>query len=249
MCFLSLFRKKKPKPIPQTGTGDDMLIVNNLNGFGGKPQLAPVVAGVDGISGGTSITVPIPTGLQPNDIILVFFETAAGTTVATPSGFTLIYENDDLTSAVTQINSYWKRATGSETSFSQTATDHQCALVLLVRGCPLTGTPYEGATVSKTGSTTTPVLPTPTTTGTDRLVIQGIARGTDTGSSQFSSPTNSALESVTLLGEYATATGNGGGIAVVSGIDRIAGSSGTTSIGYSGSATNFATTVFAMLPA
>lgn len=39
MCFLNLFRKKKPKPIPQTGTGDDMLIVNNLNGFGAGNSL------------------------------------------------------------------------------------------------------------------------------------------------------------------------------------------------------------------
>ena len=225
-----------------------MLRINNLNGFGGKPQLAPFVAGVDGIAGGTSVTVPIPTGLQPNDIILVFFETDAGTTVATPSGFTLIKENDDLLSTETQINSYWKRATGSETSFTQTATDHQCALVALVRGCIASGTPYEGMTFSKTGSTTTPVLPTPTTLGVDRLVIQGIARGTDTASSEFSSPTNSDLQSVTLVGQYGTATGNGGGIAVVSGIDRIAGSSGTTSISYSGSATYFATTVFAMIP-
>ena len=39
MCFFNLFRKKKPKPIPQTGTGDDMLIVNNLNGFGAGNSL------------------------------------------------------------------------------------------------------------------------------------------------------------------------------------------------------------------
>jgi len=226
-----------------------MFMVNHLSGFGGKPQLAPVVAGVDGIAGGTSITVPIPTGLQANDIILVFFETNAGTTVSTPSGFTLIVEVDDLTSALTQINCYWKRATGSETSFTQTATDHQCALVMLIRGCVVTGTPYEAMTNSKTGSTTTPVIPTSTTVGADRRIIQGIARGTDTASDQFSSPVNSALESVALAEEYGTATGSGGGIAAMSGVKRAAGSSGTTAVSYSGSATNFATVSFAMIPA
>lgn len=52
MCFLDLFRKKKPKPIPQTGTGDDMLIVNNLNGFGaGGGSLSLVQKGYGYIEG------------------------------------------------------------------------------------------------------------------------------------------------------------------------------------------------------
>lgn len=40
MCFFNLFRKKPVSHPPQTGTGDDMLIVNNLSGFGGGGTLS-----------------------------------------------------------------------------------------------------------------------------------------------------------------------------------------------------------------
>ena len=224
-----------------------MFMVNHLSGFGGKPQLAPFVAGVDGIAGGTSITVPIPTGLQANDIILVFFETNAGTTVSTPSGFTLIRENDDNTSAVTQINVYWKRATGSETSFVQTATDHQCALVLLIRGCIVTGTPYEGSTASKTTNSTSLTSNSPTTTGPDRLVINSISRGTDTATDQFSAPVNADIEGISIVDEVGTATGGGGGVAAIAGIKRAAGATSNTTL-TAATAGYCATASFAMIP-
>lgn len=223
-----------------------MLRINNLNGFGGSVIVAPYVAGIDGVFGFTSVTIPIPSGLIADDIILIFIETTNGSTVATPSGYTLAGTGTDGSS--TQIHVFWKRATGSESGFTQTNSDHQSASVILVRGAAKSGTPYEAFAAGSISSTASPAIPGVTTLGLDRLVLQSIARGNDVVGDQFSSPANSTMYLTTLVDERGSNPGNGGGVAVISGIMQAAGASGSTTLTNAGGSMSYAYASFAMKP-
>lgn len=90
MCLLNLFRKKKPKPIPQTGTGDDMLIVNNLNGFGAGGQTT--LAYVNSASSNNSADIVVPSDALEGDIAVLYDavnnSSAPPPSLVTPSGWT-----------------------------------------------------------------------------------------------------------------------------------------------------------------
>lgn len=90
MCFFNLFRKKKPKPIPQTGTGDDMLIVNNLNGFGaGGEEPISALSYRTYTANMASETITIPSSSAVGDFAVLFDLGEGGPpSLVTPSGWT-----------------------------------------------------------------------------------------------------------------------------------------------------------------
>jgi len=223
-----------------------MFHATQFTGFGGATVSGPYVAGTAGVVGFTSVSIPIPSGLLADDIILIFLETTNGSTVSTPSGYTLAGSGTD--SSTTQIHVFWKRASGSETSFTQTNTDHQAASVLLIRDALKSGTPYEAFASGSISSTDTPSIPSLTTLGPDRLVIQAISRGNDVATTApFSAPTNSIIL-VSIADQRATNSGNGGGLAEVVGGMLSAGACGATTLSNSDGAITYAYATFAMKP-
>jgi hypothetical protein len=155
--------------LPTSGT--------QVDDFGGGDIVfaEPIIFGVGAITndvtGGAS-TAPTPPTHQADDILIACAYNANGDTMSTATaGWSEITEVDGTDNAAW----YWARASGAGTSgptITAAGTD-QFAFVFAVRGCSTTGTPYEDATTSGTGSATdsTPNSAEVTTTDTNRLVV------------------------------------------------------------------------------
>lgn len=164
---------------------------------------------------------------------VLFCETAAQA-VSTPAGYTVIPGLPQTTgtagsTSATALYGFYRVLDGSETSVSIPAPgDHLVYQSLFITGAdPVT--PFAAGAGNVAGTAATAVsMPTVTTVRNDNLVIAAVAYATDTNVAQFSGPVNTNLSSLIVKNDRAPNTGNGGGIALVTGIKAAPGATGTT---------------------
>ena len=163
-------------------------------------------AGV-GATGTTTISTAYPGSLANNDIIL--YVVLIGNTTATPTtptGFSLLFGPD--TTAVQRGYVYWKRSDGTETgSLSVTTnTSVQCiARMFSFRNVIRTGTIYEGAGATTSGSDDQFFDQSVTTSGVERLAINILFIGDDRDTASMTAETGG--DWTQAVAEYANTTG------------------------------------------
>lgn len=197
-------------------------------------QLAPTfVSGGIKAEGIGNIIPGLPPGLQPDDIMLLFVETA-NQTVSTPAGWSVMADSPQGTGtgggvAATRLDVFWKRATPAEVAPTVTDPgDHAIGQILAFRGCINTGNPYD-VTSGNTGASSTSVsIPGDTTTVANCLIVLAVSNITDTATPQTSGYTNADLANLTERTDINTTQGNGGGFAVITGEKASIGAYGTT---------------------
>lgn len=138
------------------------------------------------VNGDVAFSVSYPSSIAFNDILLlsvITYEATSGTpTINTPAGWTLIDEGTIAATSGLRFGTYWKRATGTESGSvtvtaanANSANDVKSGIMCNYRGCLSTGTPYE-ALATNMANSTNPTGSSVTTTGSDRKVVNLIAK-------------------------------------------------------------------------
>jgi len=213
----------------------------------------PVFTSV-GTAVASAAAISVPWGTHTaDDIGILVVEISGNNSLTTPSGWNLLGNSTDVAStAGSKLGVYWKRATSSSEANASVADsgNHQVGMIYVFSGCPKSGTPVDVIFAdSKTSASTTATAPAVETQYDNDLIVIVVGRPNDSAStSEFNSPTNSNLTSLTARGEAGTTDGNGGGFGLFTGVLATAGDSGTTTITKATSTTDTYVT-FALKPA
>lgn len=196
------------------------------------------VAASNLVEGTGAISVAWPSH-QAGDIGLLFVEHADSTPVATPSGgwatFTGSSQGIGTDNSITRthLQVFWLRATSGAMGDASVADsgDHTMGTILTFRGCVSSGNPIDASTgdASSDANATAVTFPAITTTQAATLVVLALANQTDTATDgQIGTVSNGNLASISERFDQNEDSGNGGGIAVITGTKATAGSTGTS---------------------
>lgn len=188
---------------------------------------------------GTHFAVSWPAGHQPGDVSYVICESANDVvTLFSSPGWTQGTGSPTGTGTVggtssTALTWWWKRATtNAEAAVSVWAdgtTDHLAYFMVTVRGSSDSGNPWDVTPVMNTAAASTSVSMPSVTTVTDQcLILNVVSNPVDTLTAQFSAPVNAGLTGLTIIANANGTSGNGGGLAIVSGVKATLGATGAT---------------------
>lgn len=191
-------------------------------------------------SNAAAITPAMPSGVQANDILLLFLETAnqAITVSGGTETWSQVTNSPQSTGTAagadgTRLTVFWARASQASPTSPTTSDsgDHQLGRIIAVRGCITTGNPWDitAGSVEATSDTTVS-FPTVTTTMDDTLVVLAMAGSLPdaTGTANFSAWTNSNLSSITERTDNTVTAGNGAALGVATGVKTTAGATGAS---------------------
>jgi len=205
------------------------------------PPLTYVGAGAVAYGTG-AITPALPSGIQTNDILLLFLETAnQAISITNQNGGTWTQVANSPQSVGTaggsngtRLTVFWSRYNG--TQGAPTASDsgnHQIGRIITIRGAATSGDPCN-VTAGGTESTvdTSGAIPGATTTVDNTLVVLAIATSLPdaNGTANFSAWANADLSSVTERTDNVRNVGNGGGLGIATGVKAAAGAYGSTAV-------------------
>jgi len=201
-----------------------------------EPLNPTYVAAGAAISGTGAVTPAIPSGAVANDILLLFVESANETiSLTTANGFAEAMSSPQGTgtaagTAATRLAVYWKRAVGGDASpVVADSGNHTIAQILAFRNCVRQENPWNVAAGNVAGTASTSAsIPGGTTTVSDCLIVAAVANATDSATAQTSGWANGDLTDVTERVDSNTASGNGGGFGVATGVKALAGAFGAT---------------------
>ncbi len=193
-------------------------------------------------SGTGAITPALPSGLQTNDILLLFLETANQTiSISNQNGgtWTQVTGSPQGTgtaggTAATSLTVFWSRYNGTQGApTTSDSGDHQLGRMIAIRGATTSGNPWdvEAGGVDAT-SNTSGSIPGTTTTVANTLVVVAIATSLPdaSGTANFSGWTNANLSSLTERTDNTVTAGNGGGLGLATGGKATAGAYGATAV-------------------
>ena len=182
----------------------------------------PTVVGTGAASAGTGdITPALPSGIQADDILILFVESAYGEAVTAPSGWEEAPNSPiETSSGGTRLSVFWKRAGGSESAPTVTDPgDHVIGAIIAFRGVIADKFPFLNTKSGTTAASSSKALSITQTQGiTDVMYVGAITSGADgktTG--QFSNWASAALTSETERLDAFTDLGNGGGLGIGTG--------------------------------
>jgi len=204
----------------------------------GQAQVTPptfVACGT--MSASTGNAAPeLPAGWLPNDIFLLFVESANEPNIPPTGGWTAVANSPQGTGATggtsaTALEVFWKRADASEFPPAVGARgDHTIATVCAFRGVITTENPWDVTNGGVEASDTTLSATGNTTTIADTLIVIATTnhiRGNTT--SRYSNWTNTDLASVPdERFDRGSNVGNGGGIGIATGEKASTGTYGAT---------------------
>lgn len=201
-----------------------------------KPQPGPRFEAAGAAVGGTGTVSPAWPAHATDDIALLFVESTGGqpATLSVAAGFTAVANSPQAVgagTAGTRLTVFWARATSAAMGAPTVADpgNHVYAQILTYRGVANSGDPWDvtgGGT--KTPASTTGDVPGVTTSLASTLVVQVVARDTDSNAAAFSGQANVNLDGLVERVDAGTTSGNGGGLAVWDGYKASAGATGTT---------------------
>lgn len=251
-----------------TATSHDITIRETLSGAANTPRdtvvsitvneapppaaTAPSVrsVGAQASTTGGAVTVPLGAGLIEGDYMLILLETASGSNVAQPTGWTPWRV---LRSSSCQLAVFGKLAGASESApVTGAGGDHCVARMIVIKDVDQ-ATPIDVAvlgTGGPPGAAETPFSITGATTTVDNtLVINCIAWGSDNAGPFVADYANASLSSLTKVFDGGTATNNGGGIAAFSGVKDVAGAVSATTGNWITASGNWCDITIAFRPA
>ncbi len=231
-----------------------MSMIAMLYALSERPDAPPTYVTHGALDGATgALTYAMPVGYALNDIGLLLVET--DNQAITCSGWTALATHGAGTAGVgdaTMLASFWKRLAASETDPVTTDSgDHQIGRMIIVRGCPTTGTP-----VSILSGVCDSVAASPmswsaaTTTSANNLIIHVVTAGEDASGAHTSAWSSTTLVGASELFDTGAVTGNGGSLSAYIGTKQTAGSLGTVTTATSRTLPqNMARVTFAFVPA
>lgn len=199
-------------------------------------------------SGTGTITPSLPSSIVTGDILLLFLETSnQPISISNQNGGTWIqvagspqYCGTAASTTGARLTAFWSRYNGVQGAPTTTDSgDHQLGRIIAIRGAVSSGDPWNvTAGGIEAVSDTSGAIPGATTTVANTLVVTVIATSLPDASStaKFSAWTNSSLTSVIERTDNSVTAGNGGGLAIATGIKGTAGSYGNTTVTLANSA-------------
>lgn len=214
-------------------------VVQAAGAAGPMPSVRSVGSSGQVNSLGSVATTGKPAGTAVNDIILIETEITPGSgfTDLTSFGFTE-HPNSPQSGTNSVLQLWWRRADGSEPASWDIprVSDHTIADAIAVQDCITSGSPFDASVGDNTDSGTSQTIPGLTTTGANRLVMDFISTGADTGTGVFTSFTNGDLSSVTRRVNHGYSGSSGGQLGAADGGKAAAGSVGATTVAISNGA-------------
>jgi hypothetical protein len=170
-----------------------------------------------------------------DDILIDVAESVGGQNITLPGGWAHVTGSPVVETTNTQLTVIWKRFVVGDTAPALAGTvDHVLGRMIAIRGCPLSGNPWNAVASSVSATSSTAVtFPGVTTTVADCLVLEILSNGADVtpaGTAQIGALTNANYTSITERIDNNDPTGNGGVIGVVSGIKAPAGATGASTL-------------------
>lgn len=184
-------------------------------------------------SGTTGLTVPVPTGIRNDDMLILIVETA-NQAITAPTGWTEFTNSPQSTGTAAaaggvRLGAYWKIASGAEASVSVADSgDHQTAIMFAVRGVD-PSSPID-TTAGRVDATATTAMSwqTLTTTNANEMILMLTANDQDlAGTAQVGTITAASLTGITEIHDQTVIAGAGGGVHAAYGFKATAGSIGT----------------------
>lgn len=194
--------------------------------------MAIAVVGVGTVASGlNAITPTLPTGWQPGHVHVIAIETE-NEPVPAMTGWDNVGAGaiNLATGVVTALTMRYRVAQAGDTDPSvPDSGNHQIARVIGFSGVDTTN-PWDVTLFgTETVSDTSVAFPNVTTTVANTMVVHVVATGQDTNTGQSSGAgTNAALTGLTNRMNNWTASGNGGGFAMITGTKATAGAVGST---------------------
>lgn len=186
---------------------------------------------------GITPTAP-PEGLEVDDIVLFPIETAnQAITIANQNGGTWTEAPSSPqglgtggAAAAVRITCFWTRWNGTQGApTTSDSGDHQTGLLLSFRGVKKTGDPFNTSAGNTQGATTSASIPGGTTTVDGCMICAISACDRDANSTTNASAwANASLASITERVDQTFQAATGGGLAIATGIDDVAGTVNAT---------------------
>ncbi len=182
--------------------------------------MTPFVRATGPLAYGTGgLNVPLPSGYEVDDILVLIINTAYGEAISAVGWVHAPDSPSDSGSGGCRLNVLWRRATGSESAITTDSGDHQVARIVAIGGTQDTGSPWDVTNKGFTGTTTDITIPGDTTTAVNGLALVAAAVAQDLDQDGFISGwTNADLTSITERFDSVKDVGTGGGIALITGV-------------------------------
>jgi len=200
------------------------------------PYVGPTVVGTVAATGGAAgFNLNFgSSGRAAGDKLAILVMTA-NQLMATPSGFATGPSSPQVrgsSGAAGGVAAYEfeKTSDGTEGNIAiADSGDIQWACGLVIRGAGGAGVAVDVSTGNNVAATTSGSFGGVTTTGDDRLIVHYVTTDRDaTTSTNWGTPTNANLGNLTERIDSGTATGTGGGVAIITGEKQAAGATGNT---------------------
>ncbi|HEX7032956.1 MAG TPA: YncE family protein, partial [Nitrososphaera sp.] len=211
------------------------------------PYPVPTYVGAGTVAAGTgSISPALPAGIQTNDILLLFVETAnSEVTINNQNGGTWTEVANSPQGIAgflqpTRLSVFWSRYNGSQGApTTNNSGNHMIGVILAFRGVTTTGNPWDVTSGTTASASTSASIPGATTTATNTLVVMAVATHVPNadGSNNFSGWTNANLANIVERIDVTRTAGNGGGLGIATGEKATAGTYGNTAVTLGQSAT------------
>lgn len=216
-----------------------------------RTPTAPTVVSVGTEFHSTGVpTATLPGTHAANDILVLILQSSNDSQVAAPAGYTQFGPQNGIgaaaTAGSTKLSIFWKRDNGSESAPTIPDTgDHTYGVMLAIRGCPSSGSPFMIGTQNwKFTGSTTGTSGLSSTWVDNTLILDIFAHAIDAAGAQASAAANANLTSVTEQFDGSTTDGTGGGLAVISGVLATAGVAGTTTLTWASSTVDVSTRMY-----
>ncbi len=166
-------------------------------------------------------------------LLIISGDSVNAYTLSTPSGFAEVADSpQSAVGGVPRMHVWWCRATTTSMAnpvIADPAADSQkLAVIVTFRGCIATGDPWDVTAGDTALTSTTVTIPGDTSTVADCLIAAIVAGSFDSATAQCSGEANADLTSVAEKFDQSTATGDGNGITVITGVRAAAGTFGAT---------------------
>ena len=199
-----------------------------------------------------SATVTWPAHAVDDVAFLMVEATANDPTLSTANGFVQV--GTVIASTGSKLAVFWCRATSAAMASPVVAanTNHSYSRIITFRGCATSGNPYSVFASNTTNAIATSgsfKWPSTATQQTNMLVVNIAASSADSAAAWMgATPTNSQLTGLTVQLNAGTTTGDGGGLAVVTGVKAAAATSYGTTTATVVAATDVAAIAIVLMP-
>ena len=193
-------------------------------------------------SNAAAITPALPAGINTNDILLLFLETAnQAISIANQNGgtWTQVTNSPQGTgtaggTTASRLTIYWSRYNGTQGApTTSDSGNHQIGRMIAIRGAATSGNPWDvtAGGVESTSDSSGSIPGATTTVGNTLIVAAVVASLPDAiGTTNFSNWTNANLTNLTEQIDNTHDAGNGGALGIITGVKASAGAYGNTTV-------------------